>query len=215
MKTSNEGIDLIKRFEGFRGVAYKCPAGVWTIGWGTTRINGIPVRSGMTCTKAQATQYLKADLEKFEKNVMKYDSTYRWTQSQFDAMVSFAYNIGSIDRLVANGRRTKKEISEKILAYNKAGGKILAGLVTRRNAEKDLFDLNLNAKPSDYPVIKKGSKGDYVVLLKKSLNQYNYNLAEDGIFGYNTEQAVIAYQGLNNLVKDGIVGKKTWASLIK
>lgn len=209
MKTSQEGIDLIKKYEGFRSKAYKCPAGVWTIGWGTTKINGQPVKEGMTCTKEQATEYLKADLEKFENHVMKYNGKYNWTQNEFNAMVSFAYNIGSIDKLTASGTRTKKEVSEKITAYNKAGGKILSGLVARRNEEKKMFD-----KTTTYPVLKKGCKGDYVKLLQTKLNDFGFNLEIDGIFGIATQTAVIGFQGSKNIVKDGIVGTNTWKALL-
>lgn len=135
MKTSQTGIDLIKKFEGCRLDAYKCPAGVWTIGYGHTA----GVTAGQKISQAQAEAYLRADLEKFEKLVAKYDSTYNWTQNEFDAMISFAYNLGSIDKLTANGTRSKTVIAEKILLYNKAGGKALAGLTRRRQAERELF----------------------------------------------------------------------------
>lgn len=211
MRTSNEGIEIIKRFEGCRLKAYK-PVSTekyFTIGYGHY---GPDVKNGMTITQAQAEAYLRADLEKFEKNVMKYDSIYHWQQASFDAMVSFAYNLGSIDKLTANGHRTKEEISEKILAYNKAGGKILQGLVTRRNAEKSLFDRDLK-KSEEYPVLKMGSKGEYVRTLQQMLNKYGANLVEDGCYGPKTQQEVIAFQGLKNLKKDGIVGKNTWKAL--
>ena len=135
MKTSQKGIDLIKKFEGCRLDAYKCPAGVWTIGYGHTA----EVACGQKISPAQAEDYLRADLEKYEKKVEKYESRYRWTQNEFDAMVSFAYNLGSIDKLTADGTRTKAVIAEKILLYNKAGGKALAGLTKRRQAERELF----------------------------------------------------------------------------
>lgn len=93
----------------------------------------------MKITKEKAEQLLKRDLEKFEKDVLKYDSKYHWTQGQFDAMVSFAYNVGSIHQLTANATRSIEQIAEKILAYNKAGGKVLNGLVRRRKAEQILF----------------------------------------------------------------------------
>lgn len=135
MKTSQTGIDLIKKFEGCRLDAYKCPAGVWTIGYGHTA----GVTAEQKISQAQAEAYLRADLEKYEKKVEKYTDRYRWTQNEFDAMVSFAYNLGSIDKLTANGTRTKAVIAEKILLYNKAGGKVLDGLTKRRQAERKLF----------------------------------------------------------------------------
>lgn len=94
MKTSQTGIDLIKQFEGCVLTAYKCPAGVWTIGYGHTA----GVKQGQRITAAQAESYLRSDLEKYEKKVDKY-SRYGWNQNEFDALVSFAYNIGSIDQL--------------------------------------------------------------------------------------------------------------------
>ncbi len=66
-------------------------------------------------------------------------SAYNWNQNEFDALVSFAYNIGSIDGLTAKGARTRSEIAAKILEYNKAGGKVLAGLTRRRQEERKLF----------------------------------------------------------------------------
>lgn len=135
MKTSQTGIDLIKKFEGCRLDAYKCPAGVWTIGYGHTA----GVTAGQKISKAQAEAYLRADLEKYEKKVDKYTDRYRWAQNEFDAMVSFAYNLGSIDKLTANGTRAKTVIAEKILLYTKAGGKVLAGLTKRRQAEREMF----------------------------------------------------------------------------
>lgn len=136
MKTSQTGIELIKKFEGYRLDAYKCPSGKWTIGYGHTE----GVRAGQKISQAQAEAYLRADLEKFEKLVAKYDSIYQWTQNEFDALVSFAYNTGSIDKLTVNGKRTKKEVSEKILLYVKdRNGNVLQGLVNRRKAERELF----------------------------------------------------------------------------
>ena len=136
MKTSKRGMKLIKQFEVCRLTAYKCPAGIWTIGYGHT----VGVKKHMKITQAQAESYLKQDLKIYEKHVMKFYKRYKWNQNQFDALVSFAYNIGSIYNLTANGTRTKKEISRKILAYNKANGKSLEGLTRRRKAEKKLFD---------------------------------------------------------------------------
>ena len=136
MIISNKGLDLIKKFEGCRLKAYKDPAGVWTIGWGHTK----GVKAGDEITQEQADKLLRDDLAVYETKVDKYDNKYHWNQNQFDALVSFAYNIGSIDQLTSNGRRSIKTISDKILEYNKAGGKKLEGLVRRRKAEKALFD---------------------------------------------------------------------------
>ena len=169
MKTSQNGIDLIKSFEGCRLTAYRCPAGVPTIGYGHTA----GVRMGQKITQQQAETYLGQDLEKYEKNVAKYEDKYKWNQNEFDAMVSFAYNLGSIDQLTANGTRSKAVIAEKILLYNKAGGKVLAGLTKRRKAERDLFlkpcaaadtKTQSGSRTSYYP--KYTGKGTLLVALK-------------------------------------------------
>lgn len=146
MKISDKGLAIIKKFEGCRLTAYKCPAGVLTIGYGHT---GSDVVSGMKITQAQAVELLKKDLAKFEKKVEKYNGVYDWNQNQFDAMVSFAYNIGSIDQLTAKGTRSIAEISKAILLYNKAAGKVLRGLTNRREAEKKLFDEPVSGKKAE------------------------------------------------------------------
>ena len=137
MKTNTAGINLIKKYEGCILTAYRCPAGVLTIGYGHT---GKDVKENMIITKAQAEKLLKADLVEFEKKVSAYDSIYHFNANQFSALVSFAYNIGSIDQLTAKGTRSLEEISEKMLLYNKAAGKQLPGLVKRRKAEQELFN---------------------------------------------------------------------------
>ena len=137
MTTSKYGINLIKKWESCKLTAYVCPAGVLTIGYGHT---GKDVKKGMTITKKKAEELLINDLRKFEKLVMKYDKKYNFTQSQFDALVSFAFNIGNIDQLTAKGTRSVKQISEAMLLYTKANGKTLQGLVNRRIEEQALFN---------------------------------------------------------------------------
>lgn len=143
MKISDKGLAIIQKYEGCRLKTYLCPAGVLTIGYGHT---GSDVKSGMTITKAKALELLKKDISRFEKAVSKYDSVYHWNQNQFDALVSFAFNIGSIDQLTNNGKRSISEISSKITAYDKANGKALSGLTKRRAEEKKLFDAKVSAK---------------------------------------------------------------------
>lgn len=155
MKISQRGIDLIKEFEGCKLTAYKDAVGVWTIAYGHTK----NVKQGMKITQEQAEELLKEDLAEYEAKVEKYDK-YNWNQNQFDALVSFAYNIGSIDQLTSNGRRAIKTISEKILEYNKAGGKILEGLVRRRKAEKKLFDEPVEADLSGAEIESANSSND-------------------------------------------------------
>ena len=141
---SQNGIKLIKEFEGCRLKAYKDAVGVWTIGYGTTNsdksITGTTIKSGLTISQATADKWLKKSLDtKYGPKVNKYDSKYKWTQNEFDALISFAYNIGSIDQLTANGSRSRATIANKMLEYVHAGGQVLPGLVRRRQAEHDLF----------------------------------------------------------------------------
>ena len=138
MKISEKGLELIKTFEGLRLSAYKALSTekYYTIGYGHY---GSDVRKDMSITESQAEELLKKDVEKFEDKVNKY-SNYNFNQNQFDALVSFAYNIGNIDQLTAKGTRTIEQISSHISLYVKAGGKTLAGLVKRREKEKELFD---------------------------------------------------------------------------
>ena len=137
MKTSSRGINLIKQFEGLRLTAYKCPAGVYTIGYGHTR----GVKRGQKITEEQATEFLTADLCNSEKTVEKYNSLYHWSQNEFDALVSFTFNCGSANlrTLLRNGRRNRSQIAATLPLYRKVGGKVLKGLERRRAAEKALF----------------------------------------------------------------------------
>lgn len=135
MKISQRGIDLVKEFEGLYLTAYHCPAGVLTIGYGHTS----DVLPGQKITAAQAEELLRADMAASEKKVTKYDSAYHWNQNQFDALTSFAFNVGSIDQLTANGTRSLAVIADKMLQYNKAAGRVLVGLTRRRQAEMALF----------------------------------------------------------------------------
>lgn len=140
MRISKKGVELIAKYEGCRLEAYKCPAGVWTIGYGHTQ----GVKEGDILPSKEAAQtLLEQDLGKYAGYVnacMKNGNIgFPLNQNQFDALTSFVYNCGkgSLERLVS-GRNAAK-IGEKMLAYNKGGGKILPGLVRRRQEEHDLF----------------------------------------------------------------------------
>lgn len=211
LKTGQAGLNLIKQFEGCRLTAYKCPAGVLTIGYGHTG----NVAAGQTITQAEADRLLVADMEKYEKKVNQYFDKYRWSQNEFDALVSFCFNVGSIDQLTAKGTRSRAVIAEKILLYNKAAGKELAGLTRRRKAERELF-LKGGSTASERirATIRKGSRGEDVIYLQKQLTVLGYGVGNvDGIFGSKTLEAVKAFQVDNNLSVDGIVGEKTWTAL--
>jgi lysozyme len=144
MKTSQNGIDLIKSFEGCRLKAYKCPAGILTIGIGRTgTVNGKPITADMTITELMAETLLAIDLQKFEKcindNVKK-----PLTQNEFDALVSFVFNVGtgafeksSMLKLLNSGHMPLAAGQFDRWIYAK--GKVLNGLKKRRAAEKALF----------------------------------------------------------------------------
>ena len=140
MQIGQAGIELIKSCEGCHLTGYICPAGVPTIGYGYTgKINGKTITKSTRITQQQADDLLQTDLVRFANHVMKFNDKYNWNQNEFDALVSFAYNVGSINQLTQDGKRTKAQIATAMLQYNKGGGKVLAGLTRRRKAERDLF----------------------------------------------------------------------------
>ena len=137
--TTQRGIDLIKSFEGFRGTAYKAVPSepYYTIGFGHYSKN---VKATDTITRSQAENLLRDDLKVYESKVNIFDSEYHWTSNEFDALVSFCYNVGSIVQLTQNGTRTKTQIANAMSRYIKdVSGKPLQGLIRRRKAEHDLF----------------------------------------------------------------------------
>lgn len=137
MTVSENGLQLIKSFEGLRLTAYRCPAGKWTIGYGHTK----GVKKGMYISEEVATHFLIEDVQRVEPVINSYDGIYHWTQNEFDALASFAFNCGTANlrRLLKYGIRTKSQIANAFLLYTKANGKVLRGLVRRRNAERKLF----------------------------------------------------------------------------
>lgn len=136
MTINNEGLNLIKESEGLHLKAYKCPAGVLTIGYGHT---GKDVKEGMVITEEKANELLKQDIARFERHVSVYDRIYNFTSNEFSALVSFAFNLGTITGLTKNGTRTKQQIANKMLEYCYASGKKLNGLYKRRQKERKLF----------------------------------------------------------------------------
>lgn len=188
MKISNVGLAIIKKYEGVRLSAYKDAVGIWTIGYGHTK----GVKPGQRITQAQADAFLKQDCATAERNVSKFDGKYHWNQNQFDALVSFAFNVGSIDQLTADGTRTIRQISSKIPAYNKAGGRVLKGLARRRKEEKALFDKT--ASNNQHAV---GSK--YFLATKQAGTGLASTLASIGVdssYGYRKKIAVV--NGIKN-----------------
>lgn len=144
MKTSDQGIALIKHHEGLRLTAYTDPVGVWTIGYGHTTAAGPPkVERGMKITDAGADAILRQDLAKFEgyvSNAVKVPLN----QNEFDALVSFTFNLGpgnlrSSTLLKKLNAGDRAGAADEFLKWTKAGGKTLPGLVKRREAERALF----------------------------------------------------------------------------
>ena len=142
MNTSPKGIALIKEFEGLRLKAYQCPGGVWTIGYGHTA----GVKPGMVITKAQAEEYLKADLIAFERYLNGLGLALN--QNQFDALISFIYNVGtgnfSNSTLLRKVRANPQDdsIMDEFLRWVYSKGRVLPGLQRRRLAEMKLYFSN-------------------------------------------------------------------------
>lgn len=139
MRTSNKGIELIKKEEGLMLKAYRCPAGVLTIGYGHTK----GVKSSDVITEQQADTYLREDLRDAEQTVIRHRLDIN--QNQFDALVSFVFNLGSGN--FASSTLLKKvkinsndpTIATEFRKWVYAGGKVLSGLVKRREAEANLY----------------------------------------------------------------------------
>lgn len=177
MNVSETGIELIKKFEGCVLKAYKCPAGVWTIGYGHTA----GVKEGQTITNKEAEELLKKDLATFETYVSNL-VTVAINQNQFDALVSFCYNLGpgNLKTSTLLKRINASDFygaAEQFDRWVYAGGKKLSGLVKRRSAEKTLFlqpfnttrykviatVLNVRKKPgTKYKILKVLYKNDVV-----------------------------------------------------
>jgi GH24 family phage-related lysozyme (muramidase) len=140
MKISAAGIELLKQFEGCRLTAYQDSVGVWTIGFGTTT----GVKEGQTISQVKAEEYLRFDLAIFEKAVTE-SLKVPVNQNQFDALVSFTYNVGvsafrsSTLLNLINEKTDKKVVAAEFSKWVKAGNQTLPGLVSRRKAESELF----------------------------------------------------------------------------
>lgn len=144
MQTSEKGIALIKEFEGCKLTAYQDSVGVWTIGYGWTQpVDGKLIHAGMTIKQETAERLLKTGLVSYENDVSRLVKV-GLTQGQFDALVSFTYNLGA--RSLSTSTLLRKlnagdyaGAADEFLRWNKAGGKVLNGLTRRREAERALF----------------------------------------------------------------------------
>ena len=144
MRMSAAGLAIVKEFEGLRLKAYKCPAAVWTIGYGHTSAAGNPiVTPELVITNDEADQILERDMVQYEDGVRKFVKV-ELTQNQFDALVDFAYNagVGALQKstLLKKVNAGKfDEVPAEFMKWTKGGGKELPGLVRRRRAEVKLW----------------------------------------------------------------------------
>lgn len=145
-----EGVDLVSAFEGYSSNPYLCPAGVWTIGYGTTRYpEGRRVSGGdPNCIEKQAEQWLHHELTKAEQSVIRYCKPYL-NDLQRAALASFVYNLGSGAFRASTLRRRINsgdwdDVPYQLSRWDKAGGRVLRGLVIRRAAEADLWIRGVN-----------------------------------------------------------------------
>ena len=148
MKISQQGIDLIRRFEGCKLKPYLCPAGYWTVGYGHVIGNGKTKPEKQLYTQEEVNELLRTDLVRFEQGVLRYCPVHL-TQFEFDSLVSFSFNLGlgvlqrsTLRRKIL--RQDKQAAARNILKYNRAGGQVLKGLTRRREAEYRMFTKETN-----------------------------------------------------------------------
>ena len=146
MRVSDEGIKLIKHFEGVHNKPYICPAGYWTVGVGhlISRDAELPIEWDRVLSPGEIDDLLRKDLRRFELGVLRLLHPVQPSQSEFDALVSFSFNLGlgCFQRSTVRSafiRGDKKRSGEVLLKYRRAGGRILSGLVRRRQAEHALL----------------------------------------------------------------------------
>lgn len=144
MQISYNGLELIKEYEGYKATAYKDTGGVWTIGYGTTVIDGIPVAEGMTITEEKALLCLQSDVT-WAQTAVNQLVRVPLNQNQFDSLVSFVYNEGvthfytsTLRKLLNQGNYVGAENEFKKWVYD--DGKVVQGLINRRQKEQQLFD---------------------------------------------------------------------------
>ena len=222
MKISEKGLAMIESFEGCLLKASNKLDGVWTIGYGQTgSYYGKRVRRGMTTTKALAHAWLRDHSIKTYEDAVTQAVKVPLNQNQFDALVSFTYNVGvgALKQSTALRKLNAGDYAgaaDALTMWTKCNGKVLAGLVRRRKEERALFLAPATQTNTASPdLLRKGDRGDDVKLLQHRLNILGWQLTEDGIWGVQTDSAVRGYQYRAGLTVDGIVGAKTKAALIR
>lgn len=220
MKTSPKGLSLIKEFEGFRGKAYLCPAGVPTIGYGSTKgVTMDDVRRGRTITKAQAEKLLIEQLEEYERGV-EAACKVEPNQNQFDALVSFAYNVGvaamrGSSVIKAHNRGDFNAAARAFGLWTKArvNGKLteLPGLVRRRAAEAALYLEPTAEKVVDEPIVQEAAIDmPQAVEPEKPMTQSHINRASVIAGGTAAAATVAETLGTANSIKAGVQGLGDW-----
>lgn len=171
MTVNRATLGLIKHFEGFRSEAYRDPVGIWTIGYGTTAAAnvGIVPKAGMAISEAEAEKYLAKALAKFADQIRPHIKR-EINDNQFGAFVSLAYNIGPNAFIGSTALRRFNDGDETgaanaMLWWNKAGGRILAGLERRREAERKLFLM----PPEEAPASDCDGLLDHIIAFLQSL----------------------------------------------
>lgn len=219
MTINQEGVNLIKSFEGLYLDAYLDPVGIPTIGYGHTQ----GVEEGMTITEAQAEEFLREDLANAEAAVSSDIVQVSLNENQFSALVSFTFNIGSqafadstLLRLLNQG--DFQGAADQFPVWNKGDdNQELAGLTRRRKAERALFlgedwkvftdfqEVTIRLLQLKQPPM----QGDDVRPIQKALAALGFSVGADGVFGADTEKAVKEFQQKEGLPADGIVGAIT------
>jgi peptidoglycan hydrolase-like protein with peptidoglycan-binding domain/GH24 family phage-related lysozyme (muramidase) len=223
---SRQCVDFVKSFEGFSPTVYDDGTGVMTLGYGMT---GSEIEGISSVTEEQATEMLEDLLDNRYAAPIKNDLDSRGiklNQNQFDALVSMAYNIGTggllgstLYRQICEGITDEDILTADFCMWDKAGGKVLPGLLRRRKAEATMFfgksgtDTSVEETPEE-----KGKEfiGSRCAELQTKLKELGYDVGEiDGIFGDKTYNALTNFQKYSKLTVDGLCGEKTWEEIEK
>lgn len=217
---------FVAGFEGFVGHVYRDAVGVETIGYGETDRGVIERHRGSGISEPEAFELLKRRVQEFADAVERCCAPAALNPNQHAAFTSLAYNIGvgAFSDSTACKRFKQGDLpgaADAMTWWNKGGGRVLQGLVTRRAAEARLFNGDQSVAAPGAPgaeggpvaVLRVGSKGEAVADLQRLLDGAGFPCACDGQFGPNTEAAVRAFQGACGLVVDAIVGPATWRAL--
>lgn len=201
MHISKAGLDLIKKWEGFYTDAYLCPAKVWTIGYGLTKWpNGSAVKKGDKITQAEALALLEQQVNEHASAIFNYIKV-DLTQNQFDALASFCYNLGK--HILGKDPALTRYINAKDWAnvtrvmqlYNKAGGKVLKGLVDRRKDEEELFNKGIKIE-KDVLKLNETGRSEIRQFLKKARDKgiIDKNFHTDAKIDKYSDTELLSYQ---------------------